>query len=310
MSAVNPLTGEMVQHEDQLERRPIAVKISNAPALVRPQAGLNDADIIFEHLVEGGFTRFTAIFYGKDAPLVGSIRSPRIIDFEIPLMYDAAFAFSSGHAVINREMQASPYSDRLLSPAFGSDGFYRLDIPERLFEHTLFTDVDSLRSALVERGEDVAPDYEDGMWFSAEIPPNSNSATTFTINYPRTVAEWRYNTTTNQYERWTDGEPHFDANYPYQLAVSNVIVIYAAHAETSLEQDILGNRSLAIELMGRGSMRLFRDGRAFEGDWARPTRTTMLLFFDKDGEPLPLAIGSSFFQIVPQATNLLTIKVP
>ena len=60
----NPLTGELVDDSAVLQRRPLAVKISNSPAeFVRPQSGLNDADIIFEHTTEGQITRFTAIFY-------------------------------------------------------------------------------------------------------------------------------------------------------------------------------------------------------------------------------------------------------
>ena len=59
-----------------------------------PQSGLSNADIVFEHYAEGGATRFTAIFYSKDAEPIGSIRSGRLIDLEIPKMYDAAFAYS------------------------------------------------------------------------------------------------------------------------------------------------------------------------------------------------------------------------
>src|SRR5262245_54089806 len=61
---LNPLTG-LVTDPANLERRPIVVKISNAPALVRPQAGIGAADIVYEHYVEGGLTRFSAIFYSQ-----------------------------------------------------------------------------------------------------------------------------------------------------------------------------------------------------------------------------------------------------
>ncbi|MDW8102145.1 MAG: DUF3048 domain-containing protein [Anaerolineae bacterium] len=56
-----PLTGEPVDNPEKINRRPLAVKIANSPE-VRPQSGLSFADIVFEHLAEGGLTRFTAIF--------------------------------------------------------------------------------------------------------------------------------------------------------------------------------------------------------------------------------------------------------
>src|SRR5215470_809427 len=64
---VDPLTGQVVADPASLNRRPMVVKISNAPPLVRPQAGIGAADLVFEHYAEGGLTRFSAVFY-SDAP--------------------------------------------------------------------------------------------------------------------------------------------------------------------------------------------------------------------------------------------------
>ncbi|MCD4739031.1 MAG: DUF3048 domain-containing protein, partial [Anaerolineae bacterium] len=90
---VNPLTGLKVADPEMLEHIPLAIKISNSPA-VRPQSGLNSADILFEHYAEGNITRFTGIYYGTYPERVGSVRSGRLIDLEIPAMYQGVFAFS------------------------------------------------------------------------------------------------------------------------------------------------------------------------------------------------------------------------
>ncbi|MEM7336698.1 MAG: DUF3048 domain-containing protein, partial [Chloroflexota bacterium] len=47
--SINPLTGQALANPAILARRPLAVKITNA-AVVRPQAGIGSADMIFEHL--------------------------------------------------------------------------------------------------------------------------------------------------------------------------------------------------------------------------------------------------------------------
>ena len=60
----------------------MAVKIDNYPA-GRPQSGLDKADIIFEEPVEGGITRFAAVFQCQDAALIGPVRSARNIDIGI-----------------------------------------------------------------------------------------------------------------------------------------------------------------------------------------------------------------------------------
>ena len=60
----------------------MAVKIDNYPA-GRPQSGLDKADIIFEEPVEGGITRFAAVFQCQNAALIGPVRSARNIDIGI-----------------------------------------------------------------------------------------------------------------------------------------------------------------------------------------------------------------------------------
>jgi hypothetical protein len=168
---MNPLTGEIMDDPSVLDRRPIAIKVSNYPALVRPQAGLNNADLVFEHYAEGGATRFTAVFYGKDAHTVGSVRSARIIDFEIPVMYDAAFGFSGAAGPNKERFGQVEWFEQIISPDFGNSGFYRAqpEDPDTDFWHTMFTDTYRLREILIERGIDVAPQFQNGMIFAGTM---------------------------------------------------------------------------------------------------------------------------------------------
>ena len=60
----SPLSGRPVS-EETAARRPVAIMIDDHPD-ARWQAGLKDADIIFEMFVEGGITRYLAIFQDTD----------------------------------------------------------------------------------------------------------------------------------------------------------------------------------------------------------------------------------------------------
>ncbi|MEM7014129.1 MAG: DUF3048 domain-containing protein, partial [Verrucomicrobiota bacterium] len=98
------MTGEETDPA-RLQRRPLAVKISNSPpSFVRPQSGLNDADIVFEHITEGNLTRFTLIVYGDDPEKVGPIRSARLVDVELPAMYDAALVYSGASTGVSNKL--------------------------------------------------------------------------------------------------------------------------------------------------------------------------------------------------------------
>jgi hypothetical protein len=92
---INPLTGLKVEYLSLLDRRPIAVKVTNYPRGTRPQYGLPQADIIFEYLLERQIPRFIALYYGQDASKVGPIRSGRLFDEHIMRMYDAFLVFGN-----------------------------------------------------------------------------------------------------------------------------------------------------------------------------------------------------------------------
>jgi hypothetical protein len=308
---MNPLTGEIVEDPSMLDRRPIAIKVSNYPPLVRPQAGLNNADLVFEHYAEGGSTRFTAVFYGNDAHTVGSVRSARIIDFEIPVMYDAAFGFSGAAGPNEERFSEVDWFDRIISPAYGHKGMYRAqpDDPDIDFWHTMFTDTYRLREVLQQREIDSAPQLQNGMMFSESPPEGGTPAKQVEIGYSGSYVTWWYDSGTGRYYRWNDGERHDDANTDQQINTKNVVVISARHVDTWIPETEVGQgaKSIEIQIWGEGPASIFRDGQRFEGLWRRDDPKDMLTFTDLDGNPLPLGQGNSWFEIVPLGFDKLYV---
>ncbi|MBE2199672.1 MAG: DUF3048 domain-containing protein, partial [Anaerolinea sp.] len=307
---VNPLTGLVVADPARLARRPLAIKISNYPPLVRPQAGLSNADLVFEHLAEGNVTRFTAVFYSQDADPVGSIRSGRLIDLEIPLMYDAAFAYSGSAGPVRLMFRESEFFSRIISPDFAHGGFYRVPDPDKPVVHTLFSSTNTLRFILGERGEERPPTFQNFMAFRDEPLTVGTPATQLELAYGGAYVTWAYNAGNGRYARWTDGEPHRDASSGQQLSFTNIIVLAAHHQETDIQEDDAdgGHNSIQIQIWGEGPVSIFRDGQRFDGRWRRDDPHHMLTFTDLDGVVLPLAPGTSFFQIVPLGFDKLYVK--
>jgi hypothetical protein len=304
---VNPLTGETVEDPAVLQRRPIAIKISNAPRVVRPQSGLSAADLVFEHYAEGGVTRLTAVFYDTDASPIGSIRSGRLIDLQIPRMYDAAFASSGSSQGVRQRLLASPIAGRLISPEFGDGGFFRVEDPNKAFEHTLFTGTEELRAVLEAEGLNTPPAFAGSMLFDAAVPEGGTPAAAFTVDYTAADVRWQYNPTHSKWLRWADGEPHLDANTELQLAFSNVVVLAAYHVDAGFPEDPNHN-STEIQLWDEGPASFFRNGQRWDGRWRRSTDAEMVTFFFEDGTPFPLDIGNTFFQVVPVGFEGLVVE--
>lgn len=298
---VNPLTGLVVANPAVLQRRPIAVKISNLDR-VRPQSGINSADLIFEHLTEGNITRFTAIYYTNDVEKVGSIRSGRLIDLEIPVMYDAAFAYSGSATEVRLMFRDSSFFDRIISPDFAHGGFERITDPNKPNQpstDTLFTDLYTLRWILDQRDQNTPPSFQNGMAFHPDTPPNGTPIRDIEIDYVGTYVFWQYIPALGRYLRWSDGVVHEDANDGQQLNFKNIVVLHAEHETTDILENTSGGRSIRIHIWGEGPVSIFRDGQHYEGQWRRDDPGDMLTFYDLDGNLLPLAPGNTFIEIVP-----------
>ena len=302
-----PLTGLPVSDLALLERRPLAIKIQNA-TLSRPQFGLPQADIVFEHLSEAGITRFTGIFLCQEVEKIGSVRSARFIDLEIPAMYKSLLAFSGTSAGLYPKYLNADFYDREFCYGWGlhSQGFYR-DTELRKqgvpVEHTLFADPVKIWEIADELGINERQDLS-GLNFDYALPEGGITATHIHIPYPNRnmIVDYRYDEETHTYLRWQSNEPFVDAATGEQISVTNVVVAYANHVDTDIYEDEprRNHPSVQIQLWGTGPAIVFRDGMAFEGLWARPGRDDMVVFRDPTGQvPIPLKPGNTWIQLVP-----------
>ncbi|MFZ5916721.1 MAG: DUF3048 domain-containing protein [Chloroflexota bacterium] len=305
-----PLTGLQVDDPAALERPPLAIKVSNYPDIVRPQAGLDKADVIWEHYAEGNLTRFTAIFLSHDAEKVGSVRSARLLDLEIPAMFRSILAFSGASGGVKQVFRESDIFGQIISPDFGvavgdpeSAAFYRVPAEGKAIEHTMFTNTAVLWRYAAEKLAYSGRQPISGWVFSEKIPSGGSPVTQISIPYApgAIVSEYTYDAGRGQYQRAVNGEPHTEELTGQQLHFDNVVVVYAHHVETDILEDTWGggHYSIQIQLWGQGPVRLFRDGRMIDGLWLRPERWNLVRFVDGNGNPIPLKPGNTFIQVVP-----------
>lgn len=297
---VNPLTGLLAPQQAYLNLPPVIAKISNAPPLVRPQAGIGAADLVFEHYAEGGLTRFSAIFHGQRPERVGSIRSARLIDYELMPMYQAILAFSGASAGVEERLYTSEFPERLYKGVLMGWPYYWRDedIP---MPHNLFTNTAALSRLAAEQGVATPPNLH-GMAFQLEPPPNpTGPAQRADIRYSATRVQWRYDAETGRYRRSADGLGHFDANTLEQISAANVVILYAEHTFTDIvESQWQGKLSFSIEirLWFEGDAVLLRDGQQYAARWVRPTREDLIGLRALDGSMLYLKPGNTWFQVV------------
>lgn len=304
---VNPLTGETMDDPSVLQRRPIVAKISNGPPLVRPQSGIGQADLVFEHYTEGGITRLSAVFYGQAPRRIGSIRSARLIDYELVEMYKGLLAFSGASIGVEERLNGSEFGNRLYKGVlYGQPYYWRdesIEVP-----HNMFTNAAALWDLAVERGHDQRPLLR-GMAFHPEVPAGSTGTVNrIDVRYRATRVFWDYDADSGRYLRTADGKPHFDSILNEQISAANVVIIYAGHYLTDIVESVWQDSvsySAQITVWPEGRAELFRDGQHYSGQWVRSTRPDLLGLRTDAGELLYLKPGNTWFQLVrpPEQMN-------
>ncbi len=312
---VNSLTGLEYPNEEAMFRRNLIVKISNYPPVVRPQTGLNAADVVYEMEAEGGVTRFAAIFRTNAPERVGSVRSSRLMDLELTVMYDALLAYSGTSEPIQALILSQDWVYQTFSPLKGDNenaGFTRdPHRPGLDFEHTLFLNTQTLYD-LAERRNVNTPRKARGFAFSPEPGPNNIPASDIYIDwFGQADARWQYDEAVERYYRYTDGVPHLDAAEDQQIWVDNLIIIEVPHnRRPDLFPQGANYESLEIALWDQGRAYLMRDGTYYQGFWRRRDENfgSALQVIYGNNEPITLKPGRTWVSVVRGLGNNVTIS--
>jgi predicted small lipoprotein YifL len=335
---VNPLTG-LPADPNALNRRPLAIKISNFPRYVRPQFGLSLADVVFEHYAEGGTTRFTAIFLGNDADKVGPIRSARLIDTVIPEMFNASLVASGSSSGIIHRLSFKDWFNVFIAEATG------IQCPPLCREsedtNSLYSNTKALHQILVDKGLDSKQPFRGVAYFS-QPPGGGLPVSTARVEFSgEAFVEWRYTPLTGLYDRWTDAAPPISegasaspeaaatdtAGTPivqapiiapasdgldnHSLTAANVVVLFVNHVvDFTIPEDfdtggLTGHFSTEVQLWNTGPAWLLRDGQAYKLTWVRLDKS-MVGLVDAENKIVPLKPGDTWYEIVGLTSETLT----
>jgi hypothetical protein len=314
--ALSPFTGLRPADPAVLQRRPLAVKFANT-ADVRPQSGLSKADVVVESQIEFSATRFTAIYQSQDAPRMGSIRSARLIDAELPVIFDAILCFSGASGPVRQKLYQSVFGDHILEANFYSQAYPR--DPNIVAPNDMFTSTSALWAAAQNKGWNKTPKPTGAWVFSAAAPAGANgsaaaSASKLDVAYPQGVVSWSYDAASGRWLRSIAGQAHIDTLDGKQLSAANVVLITANHVKTLILEygatEMAGgaNRSIEVQLWGEGPVKVLRDGKVYEGKWARPKADSPFRFLDAQGQDIPLKPGNSWWQVVPYEMKVTLYK--
>ena len=283
-----------------LQRPLLVVKIENSEN-ARPQSGLDAADIVIEELVEGGITRFMALFHGELPDVAGPVRSARPVDVDLLSgLGVSGFAYSGARAEVEGLLAATP-SIRVVE---GVDGFFR--DPARRAPHNLYVRPATVLDVVSARGArpliDIGWAFDDAAPSDALVcPPGATGCAdpgaSVVVEMSRAFRTgWTYDAGAGVYRRDQNGRP-FAATGPGDIGAANVVVLATRHYVGASGYDETDATTLGAPAI------VLRDGRRYEARWVKPTARDLLLIQTPDGAPFPLKPGATWIHL-PAADRL------
>jgi len=297
----SPLTGIGVGGY-QTGHPALVVKIDNVgevPSGARPQLGINEADVVFEEMVEGGFTRFAAVFHSTPSDPVGPIRSARSTDIALLSMLNhPLFAYSGANRDFKELVRRSSMVDVSVDEYPGK--YYRAGKPRRS-PHNLMSNTSQLEAL-------AAPDAQAPPRLFNYRPAGTRPSEPGSKPVSRVSASWSYEgkTSTNVSYDWDpgangwtriqNGSLHVDAD-GRPVTPTNVIFQFVTYHDTGYV-DSSGAHVPEADVIGSGDAWFLSAGYLTPVHWVKRDKDAVTEFRGLDGKFARLLPGRTWVELV------------
>lgn len=266
----------------------IAAKIDNHWD-ARPQAGLELADVVYEELVEGGITRYVAIWQSTIPELLGPVRSIRPMDPDIVAPHHGIIAYSGGQTRFVTLMQRTPVYNAIHGSADTKHTFFRAK--GRKGPHDVLV---KAQEVVAQHPELAAPAQQ---WAfapdAAASSPAKEGSPVAAIDYRFSrlfYGTWVYDPDSSRYLRVQQGNVDVDSD-GNQLAATNVVILRVTVVNDG------GVPKTVLE--GSGEAWVSTGGGTLRGTWSKPSMTAPVKLTDDNGFTIQLGAGNTWVELLP-----------
>lgn len=282
------------------EERPIAFMIDNDDENARPQAGMDDSYLVYELIVEGGATRFMALFRGVETEKIGPVRSSRHYFLDYAMENDAIYThFGWSPKAIT---DISYFDIDKINGVLGEDGyiFWR----EQKYKgdwHSAYTSIKNVKEIAKKKNYAIETEHSNGIKFSSEYFDigNEKSATDIKLKYSGNYStEYKYNSDKKLYEKYIANHPHKMQNGK-TLEFKNIII--ELKYDTALGD---GSPRRNINTVGKGKGYYITNGLYEEITWQKDKRSGNTTYRKADGSELIINPGKTIINVFSPSYTL------
>ena len=283
------------------DTRPIAVMIDNVGD-ARPQAGLNDAYIVYEIIVEGNLTRLMAVFKDADLEKIGPIRSSRHYFLDYALENDAIYVHFGWSPQAQSDIRKLDINN-INGMAESSTAFWR--VRDKSAPHNAVTSTEKIldiaerkKYKTTSKKESVLNYVTDEVELESEI-----LATNITIPYSSSYkVTYKYDEETKRYTRGynkTTTQKDWETEEP--VTTKNIIITFAKNY-TLNDGTSKGRQNLSN--IGTLDGYYITNGKAIKIKCEKTARKAQTVYKDLEGNEIDVNDGNTFIQIVPISSKV------
>ena len=295
--------------DEDSKSRPYAIIINNLPSAMKVQAGLDQAYMIYEFPIEGGYSRSLALFKDKTTNKIGTVRSARQNYIDYALENDAIFVhWGTNHpaADVIKETKVNN-----IDANSSSKPFFR-DNPEKLAtEHTGYTSLEKLIDyATNTKKYRLTTDVKSPLKYTTDIVDLSKAsgakeAKTVELNYSGSYKlKYVYDENTGRYQRYYNNKEHKDYFNGNKFDTKNIIITLIGTGKVSGYTDTAGTNYTDLYNIGSGSGYYITNGYAREIKWSKESRSTQTKYTYADGTEVNVNDGNTYINLFDKSKSV------
>lgn len=282
--------------------RPYAVMINNLGAARPYHTGLQEAYMVYEMVVEGGITRYLALFKDKPLEVVGNVRSSRHYYLDYALENDAYYVHWGWSPQAQSDISSLKINN--LNGLYDAKPyFFRQNLPVDM-EHTAFVNLKEMNNLVKKKGyrtetnKDVLLNYSPTNIDLEKFTDKKDATNVDIKNSKYFTTNYVYDSSINAYKQYVNNKEHKDYETKKQYTVKNIIVYKVKYNSI----DSYGRQD--IDNIGKGDGYFITNGVAIPITWEKKSRESQTIYRYKDGTEITVNDGNTWIHIVPTTGNI------
>ena len=284
--------------------RPIAVMIDNHSG-AWPQAGLQEAYMIYEIAVEGAETRLMALFKGTDTEKIGPVRSARHYFLDYVLENDAIYAHFGQSPQAKSDLSKLGI-DNISGIAEDGTTFWRVN--NKYAPHNAMTSITNLLKSAKNKKYPVTSSKESVLEYSADEINLEDGTEIESVLIPHSntqKVEYIYDKENKVFERYARNKAQKDLESGDTLTVKNIIISFVNNYP--IAGDDKGRQNL--KNIGTFDGYYITNGKAIKIKCIKNSRDKQTKYQDLDGNEIKVNDGNTFVNICPTNAKVVFEEV-